>query len=82
MWVGIMIQNQQSMILSPKNEIKLVAKLNPSVTQASEKEDKFEFNKDAGMYVCKAGHMAIRKARQGKKDISVNQTYTYYIILI
>jgi hypothetical protein len=32
-----MIQNQQSMILSPKNEIKLVAKLNPSVTQAIEK---------------------------------------------
>ncbi|GGH82296.1 hypothetical protein JOD43_002641 [Pullulanibacillus pueri] len=31
------------------------------------KEDEFEFNKDVGMYVCKAGHMAIRKARQGKK---------------
>jgi hypothetical protein len=51
------------------NEIKLVAKLNPSVTQGyRSKEDEFEFNKDAGMYVCKAGHMAIRKARQGKKE--------------
>lgn len=27
----------------------------------------FEFNKDAGMFVCLAGHMAIRKAIQGKK---------------
>jgi len=27
----------------------------------------FEYNKDAGRYVCKAGHMAIRKALHGKK---------------
>lgn len=30
------------------------------------------------MYVCKEGHMAIRKARQGKKNVSTNQTDTYY----
>ena len=48
-----------------ENEMKLVAKLNPVVTQGKrKKEDEFEFNKDAGMYVCKAGHMAIRKARR------------------
>lgn len=58
---------------SNENNIKLVAKLNPSVTQGfRKKEDEFEFNKDAGMYVCKEGHMAIRKARQGKKGISTN----------
>lgn len=62
-----------------KNEIKLVAKLNPSVTQGTrKKEDVFECNKDAGMYVCKAGHMAIRKARQGKKGVAANQVDTYY----
>ena len=61
------------------HEIKLVSKLNPSVTQGfRKKEDEFEFNKDAGMYVCKSGHMAIKKARQGKKGIAVNQTDTYY----
>lgn len=64
---------------SNKNNIKLVAKLNPSVTQGfRKKEDEFQFNKDAGMYVCKEGHMAIRKARQGKKNISTNQADTYY----
>lgn len=62
-----------------ENEIKLVAKLNPSVTQGvRKKEDEFEFNKDAGMYVCKAGHMAIRKGRQGKKGVAINQVDTYY----
>lgn len=62
-----------------KNEMELVAKLNPSVTQGyRKKEDEFQFNKDAGMYVCKAGHLAIRKARQGKKGAAVNQTDTYF----
>jgi len=61
------------------NEIELVAKLNPQIAQGSrKKEDEFEFNKDAGMYVCKAGHMAIRKARTGKKGIAKNQKDTYY----
>lgn len=62
-----------------KNNMKLVAKLNPSVTQGfRKKEDEFQFNKDAGMYICKEGHIAIRKARQGKKNVSTNQVDTYY----
>ena len=62
-----------------KNNIKLVAKLNPSITQGCrKKENEFQFNKDAGMYVCKEGHMAIRKAHRGKKNVSVNQVDTYY----
>lgn len=65
--------------LSEKENIKLVAKLNPSVTQGfRKKEDEFQFNKDAGMYICKAGHMAIRKARQGKKKVGKNQVDCYY----
>jgi IS5 family transposase len=61
------------------NEIELIAKLNPLITQgARKKEDEFQFNKDAGMYVCKAGHMAVRKARQGKKGVGTNQTDTYH----
>lgn len=65
--------------LAEGENIKLVAKLNPSVTQGfRKKEDEFQFNKDAGMYVCKAGHMAVRKARQGKKNISQNQQDCYY----
>jgi hypothetical protein len=62
-----------------KEEIQLVSKLNPLITQGKRaKEDEFEFNKDAGMYVCKAGHMAIRKARIGKKNQSNNQQQVYY----
>lgn len=59
--------------------IKIVAKMNPSIAQGTRKEeDKFDYNKDADMFVCPAGHMAIRKARQGKKNRGKNQTLTYY----
>lgn len=65
--------------LAHEKTIKLVAKLNPSVTQGfRKKEDEFQFNKDAGMYVCRAGHMAIKKARQGKKNRGKNQAECYY----
>ena len=64
---------------SSDNDIALVAKLNPLITRGNrKKEDEFQFNKDAGLYVCKAGHLAIRKARQGKKGIGKNQKDTYY----
>lgn len=60
-------------------KIKIVAKLNPAITQGCRKnEDRFDYNKDADMFVCPAGHLAIRKARQGKKDIGENQVHTYY----
>jgi transposase len=62
-----------------RNEIELVSKLNPLITQGNrKKEDEFEFNKDAGLYVCKAGHLATRRVRQGKKGQGENQTDTYY----
>ncbi|MFC3341211.1 IS1182 family transposase [Paenibacillus abyssi] len=65
---------------SKNNDIELIAKLNPQITQGGrKKEDEFEFNKDAGMYVCKAGHMAIRKAKQTRrKEGGKNQRTIYY----
>lgn len=57
----------------------LVARLNPAISQGHRKEDdEFEFNKDAGMFVCPAGHMAFRKAVQGKKDQGQNQSMVYF----
>ncbi|GGB63836.1 hypothetical protein GCM10011409_46110 [Lentibacillus populi] len=62
-----------------ENKIDLVSKLNPSITQGyRKKEDEFEFNKDAGMYVCKAGHMAIQKTQNRKRAGNKNPRYVYY----
>jgi hypothetical protein len=78
--IGDMAYSEKENIAYSKgNQMELVSRLHPQVTQGMrKKEDEFEFNKDAGMYVCKAGHMAIRKARQGKKGTGKNQTDTYF----
>ena len=58
---------------------RIVAKVNPAISQGFKSEsEQWEYNKDASMYICPAGHMAIRKARQGKKNQQRNQTLTYY----
>ena len=70
---------KENIQMAAEENIELVAKLNPSISQGFRKEeDKFDYNKDAGMFVCPAGHMAIRKARQGKKNVPTNQTTTYF----
>ena len=64
-----------------ENNIKNVSKLSKMVTHGNRKRNNdFEYNKDAGMYVCKAGHMAIRKAKQGSKTSSVgdNRVEAYF----
>lgn len=62
-----------------ENGFELVARLNPGISQGHRKKEQlFDFNKDAGMFVCPAGHIAIRRARQGKKNQPTNQVMTYY----
>jgi hypothetical protein len=70
---------KENLALAGEQNIKVIAKLNPIISQGFRKdEDKFDYNKDADMFVCPAGHMAIRKARQGKKNQGKNQADTYY----
>lgn len=70
---------KENLILAAGHDIQVVAKLNPSITQGFRKaEDEFDYNKDADMFVCPAGHLAIRKAKQGKKNTGKNQVQTYY----
>jgi transposase len=70
---------KENLELTNEQDIKVVARLNPSITQGFRKEEnKFDYNKDADRFVCPAGHMAIRKAVQGKKNVGTNQTETYY----
>lgn len=70
---------KENIELASEQNIKIVAKLNPSIAQGFRKnEDKFDYNKDANMFVCPAGHIAIRTARQGRKNRGKNQVDTYY----
>lgn len=70
---------KDNLVYAKKNEIEVISKLNPVISQGTrKKEDQFDFNKDADMFVCPAGHLAIRKATQGKKGENTNQVKTYY----
>ena len=62
------------------NNIKNVSKLSKSVTHGNGKnKEGFEYNKDAGMYVCKAGHMAIKKTHQkGNKHNNFSEVDNYF----
>lgn len=65
--------------LAKKQNIYIIAKLNPTVSQGCRKEgDHFNYNKDAGMFVCPAGHLAIKKVRGGKKNVAANQVDSYF----
>lgn len=60
-------------------DYELVSRLNSIVTQGNRtKADEFEFNKDAGMYQCKAGHLAIRKAKDSRKSEGKNPRVVYF----
>ena len=64
-----------------KDGYELIAKLNSVITQGTrKKEDGFEFNKDAGMYQCKAGHLAIHKYlyTREKEKKNKNPRMIYY----
>ena len=70
---------KENLELTREQNIKVVAKLNVTIAQGARKEeDKFDYNKDADRFVCPAGHMAIRRSKQGKKNVGKNQVYTYY----
>ena len=59
--------------------VKVIAKLNANVVQGCRKEDGgFSFNKDAGMYVCPAGHMAVRKAVAKARDNMAAREVHYF----
>lgn len=70
---------KENLKLAGGQEIKIVSKLIPSIEQGfRQQENTFDYNKDAAMFVCPAGHMAIRKMLQVKKVNGKNRTDTYF----
>jgi IS5 family transposase len=67
--IGDKAYSEKENIEHAKDNFKLISKLSSAVVNGCRsKEDEFEYNKDAGMFVCKAGHMAISKRRHHSKD--------------
>jgi hypothetical protein len=60
-------------------EIKLISKLNPVISDGTgQQAEGFVYNKDADMFQCPCGNLAVRKAVTGAKNSKKNQKLTYY----
>lgn len=58
---------------------RLVSRLNPVISSGTRKDgDRFFYNKDAGMFVCPAGHMAVRKETDRRSDGSRSVRVRYF----
>ncbi|MDY0236367.1 MAG: IS1182 family transposase [Gudongella sp.] len=57
-----------------EGNIKLISRLSKAVTHSSNllKSSDFEYNKDADMYLCKAGHMSIKKKSTRAKKHAID----------
>src|SRR5699024_3750345 len=63
---------------SKEHGIDLISILHPIVTNGSRKEDDgFVYNKDAGTYMCKAGHLATNKKVDKSKSDKRNIRHRY-----
>ena len=63
-----------------ENEITLISRLNPVISNGNgQKQKGFEYNKDADMYQCPAGHLAEKKyyMNRGKCGKNVQLVYFY-----
>lgn len=69
--------SQDDLEYCEKKGIKVASKLNKMILEGHEEKEEYTYNKDADMYVCKAGHMAIRKAKDkcGKQNRDVIRYY-------
>lgn len=65
--------------LAQEQQISLISKLNPCVSQGFRKgADSFYYNKDAAMFVCPAGHLAIRKSNESRNKEKKNPRQVYF----
>lgn len=67
---------KDNIIYAQTNKLALISKLNPVISNGTRKTE-FEFNKDAGMFICPAGHMAIKKKYDERKNSNANPRIGY-----
>ena len=67
--VGDGAYSEKENIEYAEGKFELVSRLSSTVVNGSRrKEDEFEYNKDADMFVCRAGHMAVSKTNRHNKQ--------------
>lgn len=71
--------SKENLVFTQKKSQQLIARLHPVITNGNRKKDTaFEFNKDANMFVCPAGHLAEKKLVKKRQDSSKNPQEKYF----
>ena len=81
--IGDKAYSSKENIDAAKNgDYELISRLNSIVTQGNRtKPDEFEFNKDAGMYQCKAGIWQYeRQKTAGNQRVKIQESYIFSIL--
>lgn len=64
---------KENLKYAKKENVRLISKLSATVTHGNRRNgEKFEYNKDAEMYVCPAGHMSIKKVNTRPKKHAID----------
>ncbi|BCB03581.1 hypothetical protein KH172YL63_17140 [Bacillus sp. KH172YL63] len=71
------LTRKENIIYANKEKFKLVSKLHPLITNGTRKDDKFIYNKDAGRYMCPAGHLS-KNDGHIKRDKNRNTRIKFY----
>jgi hypothetical protein len=69
---------KDNLAVMKKETIQPVVPLNPIVHSGGQRQEGFEYNKDADFMVCPAGEHSIRKAVQGSKKSGDSRSLVYY----
>ncbi|CAN7219861.1 IS1182 family transposase [Rossellomorea sp. LjRoot5] len=69
---------KENLIYANKEKLKLVSKLHPLITNGRRKDDSFVYNKDAGRYMCPAGHLSKNSGHIKKRDKNRNTRIKFY----
>lgn len=69
---------KDNLALMKQEKIQPVVPLNPIVHEGGQKQEGFEYNKDADIVLCPAGERSIRKALQGSKKSGHSRSLVYY----
>ncbi len=73
---------QDNLENAEREGVEIVAKLNSGVADGRRDDDKFSFNKDAGLMVCPAGHMAVKKVHCKVTEKNKNERFVYHFNII
>ena len=71
--------SKDNLVYTTGKNMKLISRLHPVITNGKHNEETtFEFNKDADMYVCPAGHLATKKKVKYRKVTNQNTQIQYF----